>query len=589
MNKPVTTDTMHIAFDQPGAGLSGYGIDEENLAYNFNRLYQHRNEKAGGSKQVWAAVVKNSQRSIARSPNSKAAKEFQTFVKTGKLPATMSRSFLQAATTHFDYGLREVGRSVQHKSNFLDSTFGKILHAIGTVALGAIPIVGPALAVAAGGLNAAARTRPSGLSIGLGALEGYSGGQLGAGIAKGVAAAGGVGNYLSSGFDAVGHAIAHPVQTAAGAIGNAINPPLTSVTYTPGANPGVIGGAVSGGTGAAASAGSGIAAAVKGVGKAANIVQAGAAVGAAALGAGMSKKTNTSSVDSRTISGMTPAEKKTLQLQIDSANNQFAQIQKLGGFTADQFNQYKATLANEVNKYLAPENQITSKSLAFANEQVAAQSGFLTQAQQLIENGGQATPEQTAQIKAAADAALSSGLSDISTFRDESLRSLAQETSQARGLRPSDTPILDVGGRIVNESSRQASKFIDDVRGRQAQQMLDYPLAEGQYRAGLIQNQQTQAANTQNFVQQLRQQAFNNRLNLTSTLGTLGLQSSQASVNPAALQAQLAQQVSNYTGSTSGTTSVRDPLGNISSLFGGAGAALTGLSDSGLNLFGPIH
>lgn len=217
------TNAMNIAFDQPGAGLQGYGIDQDNLAYNFNRLYQHRNEKAGGSKQVWEAIVKNAQRSITRSPNSKAAQEFQTFVKTGKLPTTMSRSFLQGAATHFDYGLREVGRSVQHKSNFLDSTFGKILHAIGTVALGAIPVVGPALAVAAGALNAGARTRPSGLGIGLGALSGYAGGVTGAGIASGINAAGGVGSYLGNAATSAGNFIQHPITGISNALGGGVS------------------------------------------------------------------------------------------------------------------------------------------------------------------------------------------------------------------------------------------------------------------------------------------------------------------------------------------------------------------------------
>lgn len=191
------TNAKNIKFDQPGAGVYGYGITEKNLIPTLEKLYSHKTEKAGGSKVVFDAVYKNAEKAFARQPKSKAAKEFFNWTRTGKLPTTISPSFMQGAGINYDYGLREAGRNQQHKKSFFTSTFGKILHAVGTVALGAIPVVGPALAVLAGGIGGA--VNGGGVLGGLtGALSGYGAGQFGSSLAGAVNTTGGLASSFSN-------------------------------------------------------------------------------------------------------------------------------------------------------------------------------------------------------------------------------------------------------------------------------------------------------------------------------------------------------------------------------------------------------
>ena len=282
------------------------------------------------------------------------------------------------------------------------------------------------------------------------------------------------------------------------------------------------------------------------------------------------------------IPAMTPRERQLIDAQVKLANRQLTAINKFTSFTNQQFNKFLPVLANEVNKFLPKEQQLTNQSLGFAGQQIGAKSELLRTAMGQIRQGTTLTPDQEKLISDSANYAIESGLSDISKYRDESLRSLAQETAIGRGLRPEDTPILDVGGRVINESSRQAQQSISGVRGQEAQQRLQYPIEAGNYLAGLTQSQQTQAASTQNFVQQLRQQAFNNRLNLTNLTGTLGNQAAGLGPQGTALQAltnaRLAQTSTTGTGTASGeTTSSPSIWDSIVGVAGGLGGASSGM------------
>ena len=589
-------NAMNIAFDQPGAGAAGYGVTSENIMRKMRALWPHRNDKAGGSKQIWDAMVSNTAKSLERAPNSTIAKEFDTFLRTGKTPTEATPQFLEYSIRSLDYGLRETGRATQHKSNFLDSTFGKILHAIGTVALGVIPVVGPYAAALAGGINAASRTRPSGMSIAGGVVGGYTSGLAGQGIASGVGAAGGVGPYLSNLGESASNFIQHPIQTAFGAGANLLDPPLTSVTYTPGSGvAGVAGGAVTGGTGAVApilsgagpragaagaagSTGSAVSRGLSTAGRAANIISAGAAIAGVGAGASMSSKAKSTSTSTRLVDlrSMSAEERALLNQQLDMASSQLENLSRLGTFDANLFNNYLPKITAQINKFLPKEDQITSQSLGFSSDIIGEQSGLLDTAMAQINRGVQLTPDQAALIKSSADNAIAAGTSDIAAFRDDGIRQLVQEQSVARGLRPEDTPIGDVGGRIVKDADRQASELINSVRSQEAQQRLQYPIQAGQYTADLIGRQQQVGSTNQAFINQLRQDAFNNRLNLISTGGQIG--TNVASIGPA--PSTFASLENTRLGASSisgtGTGSSTQPT-DWASIAGGVGGLLAGV------------
>ena len=71
---------------------------------------------------------------------------------------------------------------------------------------------------------------------------------------------------------------------------------------------------------------------------------------------------------------------------------------------------------------------------------------------------------------------------------------------------------------------------------------------------------------TRQFQQQLQQQAFQNRLLLTGQTGQQSLQLARLGGNVPIV-------------SSGSTTTVRDPLGQTATLFGGVGGLLTGVGD----------
>lgn len=136
-----------------------------------------------------------------------------------------------------------------------------------------------------------------------------------------------------------------------------------------------------------------------------------------------------------------------------------------------------------------------------------------------IRQGPQATDRQRELIAAVTEAALTTGRSDITRFRDLNLEALRDELAPSLGLRPSDTPILDRGARIGEEAQRQSGQLETSLRGLQAQAELNFPLQAGQLQSAQTQFQQSMTEGARRFQEQLRQQAFTNRLNLTGQLG----------------------------------------------------------------------
>ena len=140
-----------------------------------------------------------------------------------------------------------------------------------------------------------------------------------------------------------------------------------------------------------------------------------------------------------------------------------------------------------------------------------------------LRRGGEATPEQIRLIEESTDAALERGLIDIERFETQGLETLREELAPSLGLRPTDTPIQDRGGRLAAEALRQRGALSESLRGVGAQARLNLPLAQSQLTQASTQAASTLQESIKQFQDQLRQQAFTNRLGLQSQVSSLGL------------------------------------------------------------------
>ena len=116
-----------------------------------------------------------------------------------------------------------------------------------------------------------------------------------------------------------------------------------------------------------------------------------------------------------------------------------------------------------------------------------------------IRAGGQATQQEIDLINTITERALASGETDISRFTQAGLEQLREELAPQLGLRPSDTPLLDRGGRVVAEGGRQQGQLVSALRGQQAESQLNFPLARAQALGGLTQAQQALAEQALQF------------------------------------------------------------------------------------------
>lgn len=226
-------NAMNTDFTKPGEGLKQAGVTLQNLNAKWGKLYKDRANKAGGSKQLWGNLARwtttpNAQQFVKRYPQQAAL--FNKSIQTGVIQEGLTPQTLMAA---LDWGVRENDRSQQHKSNFLDSVWGQLLGKLVQVGIGFIPGIGTAAAMAMGAgigaAQAAAMTRPSGMSIAIGAASGAATAYGGVKLNEGITSAGGVGNYVKNGVDAVGNFIKHPINSLNGSMSELGAPALNNV------------------------------------------------------------------------------------------------------------------------------------------------------------------------------------------------------------------------------------------------------------------------------------------------------------------------------------------------------------------------
>ena len=132
----------------------------------------------------------------------------------------------------------------------------------------------------------------------------------------------------------------------------------------------------------------------------------------------------------------------------------------------------------------------------------------------ILNRGGRASDEEKQLIAEATAAASAQGKSDIQTFERESLENIRNILGPSRGLRPGDTPLLDAGGRVSTEANRQFGQLQSGLAETRANAELNFPLARDQLLSGVGQFQQQLAESARNFQSNIRQQSFQNQLQL---------------------------------------------------------------------------
>ena len=206
-----------------------------------------------------------------------------------------------------------------------------------------------------------------------------------------------------------------------------------------------------------------------------------------------------------------------------------------------------------------------------------------------ILRGATASAEDSAQIDALAEEAISAGMIDIERFQTQGLESIRNVLAPARGLRPEDSPIIDRGSEIVQEGARQFGQLSANVRGQAAAQKLAFPLQRRSADLAGLGAQFGAATGLAEFQKSLRDTAFANRLSLGGFLAEADFTRKNLAVGagsgiPLNLSGTLAS-IAGAQGQTIRTTGNAD----ISSLMGGAGAALGGLAAiSSIKLKDPI-
>jgi len=199
-----------------------------------------------------------------------------------------------------------------------------------------------------------------------------------------------------------------------------------------------------------------------------------------------------------------------------------------------------------------------------------------------LRTGGAATPEQKARIASATDAAITAGTADIDIGTQRGIGLIADELANSRGLRLSDSPIGSEAALLAREGLAQKGSLTKNLRAAQASSELNYPLAVQNLTSGINLNQQNTNNAVSNFQQQVRQQAYQNRLALTGQTSSTGLGlSSVNGVGLGALNALSSNRMANssQTQTTSGGGGMG--LSGVGSLLGGV-ASVAGLfmSDS---------
>jgi len=174
---PIAADSKGV-YNNPYAGKN-YGFDQK--AFGAGGGGDARYDFTQQGSGLWSIGINpGDPQAINKAIDWYKSQDAGTRAEIGKLSGSKVNDpvgFLDA----IDARQRDVARNIQKENGFLDSTFGQILTTLGTVALGAVPGVGPALAAGAGAITGGIKGGIGGAL--LGGLGGYGAGQLGSSLA----------------------------------------------------------------------------------------------------------------------------------------------------------------------------------------------------------------------------------------------------------------------------------------------------------------------------------------------------------------------------------------------------------------------
>lgn len=110
------------------------------------------------------------------------------------------------------------------------------------------------------------------------------------------------------------------------------------------------------------------------------------------------------------------------------------------------------------------------------------------------------------------NAAITAGQKNIDRFARDSLELMREELAPQLGLRSRDTPILDRGGRLMQDVTRQKADLAEGILAQGAQLRLDYPLNQYKTLSDVGVNEGRLGLDTASLAESARQ--FNNELGL---------------------------------------------------------------------------
>lgn len=222
----------------------------------------------------------------------------------------------------------------------------------------------------------------------------------------------------------------------------------------------------------------------------------------------------------------TPAQRALQRYARDMAS---AQLGRIGGAEAYQ-RQLQNRLVSPYGQMARAGHQAQAEREMGLERQSQLDSLFADELQRL-QQGPEASPEQQELINQIAESRIQAGSSDIQAALQDSLGLLRSELAPSRGFRPEDTPIQDRGQVLAKESLRLTEDLINQARGQQAQQLLDYPLAASQLRGQQVRSLQDIGLQESQFgrgmglsLQQFQDQLRTNDLSRRLAVGEQGLQ-----------------------------------------------------------------
>ena len=236
----------------------------------------------------------------------------------------------------------------------------------------------------------------------------------------------------------------------------------------------------------------------------------------------------------------TAQETALTELQKELATRQLAQLDELQPFQTELVKQSMAELERQgaisqaIGGAVTPEQEAEQYKADFERSQRLGpiQDELLQLQLEAARQGGRPTDEQLALIKEATDRGIESGTADIDLSTKRGIGLISDELANSRGLRLSDSPIMNEAGQLVAGSEDLKANLIRSMRANEANAALSYPLAASQVTSGINLNQQSLAEQTKAFQADLRQRAFQNRLAFTGQTGSSGLGLASASKAP---------------------------------------------------------